>query len=543
MPQSIQHLVKRPVATLPFTDGRTCKDWLKLLPVTNIVQTQQIIHEALREMGRGQLASLERLTCLELMREKVAYLQAEQRARFSGKTIPLSHGDMMAWETSRTLVESMETGYRGCFDEATGGASDLAAHLALVIQRIMRYIGLQMLFSGMIYRRFDPVLWARLHQLWVEAEGRHLTLVRVKDSVGSVEGTSSVTEAYTAILLARMANVHELAPRQIDFVDALLKRFSAKVTIESDPVACGTGPLLCVDLFGTEGVSVRVGEEAVDHLRFLNMAELSLSLRRRIAKLQVGEPPVNLNLPTEWTAQEILPQMWRLHRIWCEGIVTRRSGIVPRETGATLAFGINETHYFVTGDVFEQPGKKRELTRQELNDIAMFGKISETTMRARYADFNFATETWGVVEEGRGYVRLMRPSNSTRGVAIGRLVGVRLGEGGMVLLSVVREIVQELDGAILAVLGLLPGKPEAVAVSRPPDLRTHPGTQYLQGLRLPAMPSLKEPESLFVPAGLTQPGRTTEIVPHGQYAGVQLKLGDFAERGADFDRFIVLEAN
>ena len=520
---------------MDFSDGRTCREWLKTIPLTNVSQAQQMLLDALRDMSRAELAAIERLTCLELMRDKVAFLQAEQRARHSGKAIPLSHGDMKSWETSRVLVEEMEAGYSMCFAEATSGEPGMEPHFALIIQRIMRYIGLQMLFAGLIYRRFDPALWARLHLQWLEAEGRRLMHAKVKDSVGSVDGISSVCAAYVAVLLAQMANTHELAPRQIDFVDTILKRFAAKVTVETDPALCAAAPLLVVDLFGAEGVQRLPHEEVAEHLRFLNIDGLSKSLRGRILKLREGEAPGNLNLPADWSIPDCLAQLSRLLKIWCEGGALRAPSVVPDETQATLSFGIGEIHYFVSGDIFEQPEKKRELTRQELNDIAMFGKISEATKRARHADVAFSTENWGVVNEGNGFVRLLRPSQSVRGVAIGRLVGVRMGARGAKFLAVVREIVQELEGSIFVVLVRLPGEPEAIAV-RPTDVRNRAGSQFVQGFRLPAVPDLKEPETLIIPGGVAQPGRGIDVFAQGQAESREITLHEFVERGADFDR-------
>src|SRR5258708_39586707 len=110
----------------------------------------------------------------------------------------------------------MEAGYRGCWQDVAGAAAELADHAALVIQRIIRYIGLQMLIAGFIYRRYDTALWMRLHLQWMEAESRGLTTKRVKDSVGSVDGYSTVQQAFTAVLLGQAANIYELTPRQID---------------------------------------------------------------------------------------------------------------------------------------------------------------------------------------------------------------------------------------------------------------------------------------------------------------------------------------
>ena len=65
---------------LAFDDARGCKDWLGALPLTNIPQAQTLLHEGLRGLNASGMAGLERLKCLETMRDKIAYLQGEIRA-------------------------------------------------------------------------------------------------------------------------------------------------------------------------------------------------------------------------------------------------------------------------------------------------------------------------------------------------------------------------------------------------------------------------------------------------------------------------------
>jgi len=155
--------------SLAFSDARNCKEWLGALPLTNIPQAQALVLEQLRILNRTDIDALERLKCMELMRDKVAFLQGEQRSRYFGKTLPLSANDNAAWVTGRALLEEMEAGYRQCL--AGGQANPEAArHSALIAQRIMRYIGAQMLFHAIVYKRFDPQLWPRMHQQYLAAE-------------------------------------------------------------------------------------------------------------------------------------------------------------------------------------------------------------------------------------------------------------------------------------------------------------------------------------------------------------------------------------
>jgi len=527
--------------SLFFFDARSCKDWLKVVPLTNVPQAQQKLLDALRILNRSpDFVPLERLTCLELLRDKVAYLLGEQRLRYVGKSVPLSNTDIAGWNVSNALLTEMESGYRRCYQDAQDESAALGAHAALIIQRIVRYIGLGMLMSGFIYRRFDPALWMRLHLQWIEAETRGVAEVRVKDSIGTLEGYSSVSQAYLAVLLGQLANIHELGAKEINFVDAVLKRFSQKVVI-GDVNRAGQpdarGLTLGVDLLSNTGAQFYTRPEVAEHIRFIDTAELSRSLRRRAKKLSEGAEPSTVDLPADWAPAEAYAQLSRLHKLWCEGNGHRPIASAPADAEAIVAFGIAETHFFLSGDLFEQPGVRRELTRQEMGDIAMFGRVSESTIRARYAEFNYGSETWPVVDESRGQLRVIRPANSARGVAIGKLVGVRLGKTGEFYLSVVRELVEETSGLFTVTLGILPGKPEAISV-RLADNKTRTAT-YTQGFRLPPSEGLATTETLIIPARLAQRGRGIDVFHQGHGSAKQVTVSDFNERGDDFDRVII----
>ena len=528
------------VSSMFFDDARTCKEWLKAIPMTNIAQAQQSLLDALRMMNRSSdFIPIERLTIMELLRETAAYLLGEQRTRFVGKTIPLPTPEYTAWGVSRSLVAEMEEGYRRCWVDVCSADEDMTTHAALIIQRTIRYIGLQMLLAGFIYRRFDSSLWMRLHSQWMEAEHRNLCDVRVKDSVGAVDGNSSIAQAYTAVVLGQLANIHELSSRQIDLVDAVMKRFGQKASIVRETAANAQGLFLSVDLLANTGASFSANATPAEHVRFIDMVDMSRSIRRRVKKLNDGEDPASMDLPGDWKPIDARDLLLRLHLLWCEGRPPRGAITVPNEKEAVLSFGIGETHFFLSGDVFGQPDVKREMTRQEMNDIALFGKVSEATIRAKYADFNFGTETWGIIDESRGAFRLLRPANSPRGVAIGKLVGMKIGKDSAFYLGVIREIVEEPENNIIVTVSMLPGKPEPAAV-RSGDLRTRGSLTYVQGFRLPAMDALKIPETLIIPTGLAQRGRGIDVFPHGHGTPKQVTLYDFVERGMDFDRVTLL---
>ncbi len=532
--------------SLFFFDARTCKEWLKAIPLTSVAQSQQKILDALRMLNAdANFQPIERLTTMELMREKVSFLLGEQRIRYVGKSLPLSSGDLAAWNVSIALLTEMESGYRRCYQDAQGDGRELSVHAALIIQRIMRYIGLGMLMAGFIYRRYDKIVWMRLHLQWIEAETRDLTNVRVKDSVGTADGYSSVAQAYIAVLLGQLANIYELGPREIDFTDAVLKRFTNKVAIVlPGETKLPADTLLAVDLMADEGAGFCSSQTPGEHLRVLEVYELSRSLRRRIKKLAAGEDPTTMDLPSGWGAPEAMQQLARLHNRWCEPSSSRPVAGIPVEHNGIVAFGIPEIHFFLSGDFFEQPDVKRELSRQEMSDIAMFGRVTESTTRARYAEFNYGSETWAVVDESRGHLRLIRPTNSSRSLAIGRLVGVRIAtttdssnKSNDFYLCVVRGLVEETANQFTVTLAMLPGKPEATSV-RASDNKSRSAT-YTQGFRLPPMDALGIPETLVIPANFVPRGRGVDIFHPGHGSPKQVNIVDFIDRGLDFDRVTI----
>ena len=524
------------VSSLAFGDARGCKEWLSALPLTNIPQAQASLLEALRASNAASLDGLERLKCLELMRDKVTFLQHGQRSRYFGKTLPLSAADGSAWNTGRLLLEDMEAGYRKAL-EAAMASEELRRHAALAAQRIARYLGAQMMFHAAVYRRFDPQLWIRLHRTYAEAEAAGIAEDRVKDSLESEEAGSSVAEAYAQVVLAQAAYLSELSAPQMEFVEILLRMWARKVRMrramaEGSPVPA-LHPLV-VDFDKPIGARPLAPAQVSATHRILDVESLSHSIRKRIHGLKQGEEPASLNLPGPVSAAEALAQLQRLHGLWCEGAPVRPAAKVPGEQAAGVAFGLAEAYFFLSGGkAFEQPGRSRELTHQEKQDIEVFGRITSRTQSMMAPGHVFALESWGVVDEMLGAWRLLRPATASKPVAIGRLLALRLADAGPFFLGMVTALTQETDGRIVITVTLFPGRPQPVAVRGADFSRSRSSTQWHEGFRLPPMERLRIAASLVLPNGIAAPKRGLEIWDEGPKPAV---VAEVLERGSDFER-------
>jgi hypothetical protein len=514
---------------IPFQDARGCKEWLNGLPLTNIPQAQALVLDALRAFHASALAPLERLKMLELLRDKIAFLQSEQRTRYFGKSLPLAAADAAAWATGCALLAQMEAEYRACLD--LGG--ELAAHRALIVQRCVRYIGSQMMFHAAVYRRFEPALWTRLHALYRQCEADNTLAEAVKDSLEGAEGSSSVAQAYAHVVLQQASYLSEMTAPQMEFAEALLHGWSRKVAI----TYAGAGIVypLAVDLDKPIGARPLPAEGARGDVRALDVEGVSRSMRKRIHGLQADEDPAKLGLPVV-AGVDAASQLARLHRLWCEGAPPRPPARPSEVKTVSLVFGLPDIHFFVTGGkVFEQPDHKRELTRQEKQDIEVFGRVTERTASRMVAEHNFLVEPWPVVDEMRGAWRIERPRNAAKSVSIGRLAAMRMGDAGSFFLGVVSALSQETDGRIIATVTLFPGRPEPIPV-RSADSRVRATAKWVEGFRLPGLEKANIAASLVVPSGLGSRGRGIQVWNDGPKESTVYEV---LERGADFDRVTV----
>ncbi|HZZ93548.1 MAG TPA: hypothetical protein VFE23_13375 [Usitatibacter sp.] len=516
--------------SLPFQDARSCKEWLNALPLGNIPQAQALVLDGLRGLEAADFAPLERLKALELMRDKIAFLQGEQRSRYFGKSLPLATTDTAAWTTGCALLAQMEQGYRTCLERA---GAELAPHRALMMQRAARYLGAQMLFHATVYRRFDPALWTRLHALYREAEGAGIATETLKDSLEGPDGTSSLAEAYATAVLMQACYLSEMTAHQMEFAEGLLRLWVRKVPVLR--AADATAYALAVDLDKPIGARPLAPQGARGDVRAFDLEALSRSMRKRIHGLANDEDPTTMGLP-HVPGVDPASQLQRLHRLWCEGAPPRPPAKLSDVKNVGIVLGLPEIHFFVSGGkVFEQPDRKRELTRQEKQDLEVFGRVTERTASRMVAEHNYLVEAWPVVDEMRGAWRVERPRTSAKSITIGRLVAIRLGDAGAFFLGMVSALSQETDGRIVATITLFPGRPEPVPV-RAADARNRANAKWSEGFRLPPLEKAQIAGSLVVPSGVGSRGRGVEVWQDGPKESTVYEV---LERGTDFDRITV----
>jgi cyclic-di-GMP-binding protein len=525
--------------SVPFSDAKSCRKWLVAIPVTNAITAQQTLHEAMAAFNRVQFDAMERLKCLEMFRERSAFVLNEMRNKLSRKSLPLAAVDLPLWKMSIALCEQLENGYRLCLNVAEIEGGDVRKAYGFMVQRTIRYIAAQMSLHSINYRVVPPELWQRLNLAFREAERHGCDTEFVKDSQEGEGGNSSVTLAYIEACFKQVADPYSLTPLQYEMVEHLIKVLSNRVMMVASPEGQRLPPPLAVEVSSNRGPMLAGQLPAIETVRYFAIEQLLRQLRAARKRVVDGEPLAGLGMPDTWLPDETAVLLERLEKVWCGSGLLKPIARVPNETQVQLCTGFYEGYMFVAGKAFEPPEGSRKLTADEERDIAMFGRISEATHQKLRQVPNVKLDTWGIIDESVGLLSLMRPSTASRAIGIGRIMAVKVGLNSDFYLAFVREIIHETSELFRVTIAALPGKPRAMAVNAP-DRNTESKEEWLPAFGIPPIEPLGQPMTLVLPIGMATPGRVLNCFTHEPFT---VQVATVIERGVDFARVTFTRPN
>jgi hypothetical protein len=310
-----------------------------------------------------------------------------------------------------------------------------------------------------------------------------------------------------------------------------LEFLSQKVRIARNPAAGAPGLApLAVDLAAGRGpVHEMLSGESV---RFVQIDELSKSIRSRVALLRKGDTPAALGLGDDVNAPAAEQLLLLIHRQWCEEPRARSSTRRAVAAPAQVCVGLSAIHFYISGKPFRQPVAAKELSTAQREQIATFGRIA-TRQDAEHGTLQgYAMETWTICEESLGGLRVKRGADGGKSRLLQQqFIAVRPADAKSFMLGVVRWLSVSDEVDLRAGVRLLPGVPQCVAVRATGlNMTTE---KYVQALLLPAVPALQSPATLILPAGWYRPKRTVEVYSD---RAEQILLTGVVDRGFDFER-------
>jgi hypothetical protein len=506
--------IARPEKRGAIVDRATCAQWLAQFQLTDIRAAHQALYRELAALGQYLLPPAERLQIMESLRETVTYVQDELARRLAGRPLPLSEAEHGAFMTLIGIWTQMVLGYRHCLEAGAG-----AAERPLLIQRCLRYTGVQLVDYARMRYEYPAQLWAQLHGLYAFAEEQGFADAKVMDGPGEAR-PSSCRAAYVESLLLCHANPFELSPKQIELAQRWLRHWSDAVAVLRAPRRGNERvPMLAVHLKGGSGLQSLSHLAPSEATRYLDLSEISKTLRVKQILLQQGQKPEPLGLGRDCEQPGCGQLLAQLHRYWCEGAPSRSFDRRPSINTAQVCFGIPAIWQIVASKPFAQPG----MTRRAGGPAQTAGKPAAGP---------FQEETWSVKDESVLGMRIERDGPGER-LQVNQLLALKLSNASWRLLGVIRWLVVTRGGQLQAGLRTLPGAPQPVAV-RPAGPGAASSEPYLEALLLPEIPSLNLRGSLIVSKGIYQPQRLLELARDNETRKIKLEL--LVERGADYER-------
>lgn len=517
-----------PQPTLQFNDSAGCKRWIEQLPLTNAQQAQRVLTAQLAALDAAKVPPLERLTMLEALREPVAFVQGESANRYAGKPLPLEAAEAAVWSGVIELWEQVSRNYRQCLEAYRDGDLSVAPHSALITMRCLQSSAYQMLDHYRVYRQAPGELWRGPHELYAFAEQHGFARTRVQDTFAQNDPDSSCIETYVRMLLGHLANPYSLSIRQLAFVQCWIEKWATLVGLATQPLPVSAIPSLAVDLESSTSATFASDLELKPSLRYLDLEQLSKTLRQTITLLKQGQTPAQLGLGEAARQPGCENLLMLLYVQWCRAGTGRGEERQQAEEPVSVCFGLPAAHYHVGGRQFRQPG---DLTAREKRDLDTFGYIVRTEQEVRDKGEN-GLETWQILNHSpSGFMCILRDPRGQARINHNQLIALRRGNSKQFQIGMVQWLRLADDAKFCCGVHVFPGTPQAVA-ARPSNF-SPASSRYERALLLPEVPAANVPATLLVPPGWFQSGRFIEAYSDRPQVA---KLLNLLEMGNDFDR-------
>lgn len=540
-----------------FLDAMACKEWLATVPLANAVQAQSMLLRQLNLLNRYTLPATDRFAILEALRGPIAKVQDEAVKKFATKPLPFAPHEQAALETTLNIWHMLALGYLRCFDALCCGdtgvfsmpdllaqqtliadSPTLAARAAKLAQRTLSIFADWQVDFCRGEQLPDADYWRKLNETFLAAETLGIAAQTVSDSMRHGKAPTSALAAYAECHLLSTAKPYELPARHLAWVARWARRWGHKLALLKVPpedIANRAVPLW-VDLESDHPASY--APQPSGGGRWLETTALRNSLAGRIALLEQGRAPAELQLGDDVTQPAATQILQRVLQRWCKGGAPRRHERHAADAGCIFIAGFEAVHYHLSGrQPFRSPSRDDATLRREREQFETFGDRDQREEKANEPDASQVEkwqimEDWRLLDESAGGMRLKRPLKEGVRIGAGMLIAVKTADSKGFTLGNVRWALREGDDSLVAGVQLFPGQPRPVAI-RTVESGAVRGS-WRQGFLLPEFAALKEPPTMIVPGGTFHIDRSIEVMVDQDLK--VLKLLRVLDRGLEFER-------
>ncbi|MBN8476009.1 hypothetical protein [Sulfuritalea sp.] len=534
--------------TPAFVDPKGCQDWLSTVPIANAVAAQSSILRQLSLLHRFTLPAAERFALLETLRGPLGNVQEDASKKFAGKPLPLAPHEQAAVDITLNIWYELALGYLRCFDDFCGGMSspaglsvlhtqcvanpEQATRAAVLVERVLATFADWQIDLYRAGQSPAGGYWQQLNQTFAAGEALGVAARAIPDPVRHGKANTSALAAFSECCLLSTANIYELPARHLAWVARWARRWGVKLTLLTAPpedIRNRAVPLW-VDL-GSDRAPGYTPESA-DGGRWLETTELRKSIVARIALLEQGRSPADLQLGDDVTQPAATLLLQRALQRWCKGGVARRQERHPAIADCRVVPGLESVHFELSGrQAFRAPTRSVSTLRREREEFETFGAHSQRANGTATKDESHI-ENWRVLDQSTAGLRITRLLKEGARVGAGQMVAVKTADGQYFVLGNVRWALREGDSALVAGIQLFPGEARSATVRVVHADGTRDG--WRPGFLLPAIPAIHESASVIVPAGTFMLDRSIEILVDQEQQ--TLKLFRVLDRSIEFER-------
>jgi hypothetical protein len=521
----------------PISDAKSCRQWLQGLPLTNVAGAHAEMLVQVELLNQSSVKGVERLKILETLRETILYLQTEVSKKYAGKPLPFDNSEVSLWRKSLALWQGAVQGYRICLQNVLDQDKELEPFHAFICHRLVRTIAQELLEYHYAYQPVPEKVWRELHQAYAAAEEKGVARQAVKDPLNRMMDLSSTEAAYVSALLVCLADPYHMTARQIALADRWLSKWAGRVSVvrqKPAPLHAELKPAtISVDLAQPRGASMLKEFDLPESGRYLDTNQLAVTLLKRIRHLRKGGAPSELDMGDDCVQPGCEAFLSMLYQQWCEPLPIRGYERRAGAAKAQVAFTVPAIHFFANGEKpLRQPGETETMSWSEIQDIQVFGRVSNHTAKLQASQRGYALENWRITDESALGFRLAADGMHAARIHQNQLVAVRTPDARSFALGEVRWLRHREDGTLEMGVKTWPGIPMAIGVRPPVLISSLPG-KYQPAFLLPEIPALRVAASLILPIGWFNKDRPLEVLFEDH---LTVRLTQLLEKGADFER-------
>ncbi len=216
-------------------DPKELKEWISALPMANIGETSKQIFKALVEFNRLSATGLDRASTIDLFRQPIDYITANLKKYYIDLPFPLSAKNQKIAVLCRELQVELANGFKIIINNMLAGNKKSVDNklLVIAIHQAMLYLSRALYYSAIVYNAPPNNIWREIYQLFRYADRYHLTNIKVKETSGDTNNTSTIEDVYKRTILVGMASPYSLRQREIEYLHERVTQWAPHLELET----------------------------------------------------------------------------------------------------------------------------------------------------------------------------------------------------------------------------------------------------------------------------------------------------------------------